>query len=161
MTAYEMRMSDCRSVVCSSDLSPKMVRAAQFRTKCGQLAQVPFSYQIGSIARAAEERRQCGRRGRKSDIADGQRLFKADGKTILITPRYKRRTRGRTDGGIGIALSKAHAARGDRIDRRGYVIAPTVAAHVCVAAIIGPYEQNIGRPHPRQERKRGGQGKRE
>src|SRR3546814_15659398 len=66
-----------------------------------------FSYQIGSIARAAEERRQCGMRGRKSDIADGQRLFKADGRTILITPRYKRRTRGRTDGGIGIALSKA------------------------------------------------------
>src|SRR3546814_10499192 len=60
--------------------SPKMVIAAQFRTKFGQLAQVPFSYQIGSIARAAEERRQCGMRGRKSDIADGQRLFKADGK---------------------------------------------------------------------------------
>src|SRR3546814_13494889 len=94
-----------------------MVIAAQFRTKFGQLAQVPFSYQIGSIARAAEERRQCGMRGRKSDIADGQRLFKADGKTILITPRYKRRTRGRTDGGIGIALSKAHAARGDQIGR--------------------------------------------
>src|SRR3546814_10030933 len=48
--------------------SPKMVIAAQFRTKFGQLAQVPFSYQIGSIARAAEERRQCGMRGRKSDI---------------------------------------------------------------------------------------------
>src|SRR3546814_1459702 len=91
-------------------------------------------------------------RGRKSDIADGQRLFKADGKTILITPRYKRRTRGRTDGGIGIALSKAHAARGDRIDRRGYVIAPTVAAHVCVAEIIGQYEQNIGRPLPRDRK---------
>src|SRR3546814_3950573 len=86
-----MRISDWSSDVCTSDL----------------LAKVPVSYQIGSIDRAAEERRQCGMRGRKSDIADGQRLFKADGKTILITPRYKRRTRGRTDGGIGIALSKA------------------------------------------------------
>src|SRR3546814_16495338 len=85
-------------------------------------------------------------RGRKSDIADGQRLFKADGKTILITPRYKRRTRGRTDGGIGIALSKAHAARGERIERRGYVIATTVAAPVCVAEINGHYAQNLGSP---------------
>src|SRR3546814_17733720 len=43
--------------------SPKMVIAAQFRTKFGQLAQVPFSYQIGSIARAAErsEERRVGK----------------------------------------------------------------------------------------------------
>src|SRR3546814_14925073 len=89
-------------------------------------------------------------RGRKSDIADGQRLFKADGKTILITPRYKRRTRGRTDDRIGIALSKAHAARGDRIDRRGYVLAPTVAAHHCAAQHTPPHSRDRMRPPPRQ-----------
>src|SRR3546814_16768083 len=43
--------------------SPKMVIAAQFRTKFGQLAQVPFSYHLVSIARAPETRRQCGLRG--------------------------------------------------------------------------------------------------
>src|SRR3546814_17867844 len=116
--------------------SPKMVIAAQFRTKFGQLAQVPFSYQIGSIARAAEERRQCGMRGRKSDIADGQRLFKADGKTILITPRSKRRTRGRTDGVLLIALSKAHAARRAPLNRLGSLILPTAAHHVSVTQLI-------------------------
>jgi hypothetical protein len=91
---------------------------------------------------------------RQADIAFAslQRLFKADGQTILIAAGDQSRPARGADGGIGVSLQETHAPSGDRVDIRRAEVRTSVAGDIGKAEIVGKDKNDIRRSRGLAER---------
>src|SRR5438445_4813282 len=83
---------------------------------------------------------------RQTNIAAAsQRLFQSQWQSILVAAGDQRCARGRTDGGVGVGLQKAHTPDGHAIDVRRAEIGTPVARYVGIAEIISHDEDDVRR----------------
>src|SRR5260370_21816865 len=107
---------------------------------------MPLADQAGAVARPLQQRWQGRMLGRQADLGVArQRLLEPEPQPILIAAGDQRETRGGADGGIDVALKKAHSSRGDAVNIWRREVAASVTAHVGIAPILGKNKDHLRR----------------
>src|SRR4051794_18971331 len=73
-----------------------------------------------------------------------QRLLQSERQAVLVAAGDQREPGRRTDGGIGVGLGEAYAARGDAVDVWGGVLASAIAGEVGITEVVGHDEDDVG-----------------
>ena len=102
--------------------SVEVIVAALQRAEFRQFAEVPLADERRRIAGFLQQRRQRRMLGRQADhgVSSAERFLETEPQAVLIASGDERRARCGTDRGVGIALQKPNAFRGDPIDVRAF-----------------------------------------